>query len=380
VWRLCSGQEQGVAKPTRHRSKWRIRWTDHTGHRRSEVFDRYEDAELALLRHKVEVADVRLGHRPPVTTGKGFDELCDRWLRSRASQKRSEKDDRSIIERHLRPAFGSLAVANVDVSAADTFVAERSHLSPKTINNHLTLLISMLRFAVDLGWLRAVPRIKKPKVGLDTDYRYLRTNQEVAEFLQAAEVEGEHVYVLYATATYTGLRAGELAGLQWSDIDLDQRLITVRRSYHGPTKSGRVRHVPILDPLLPLLRTWRLRHPGRLVFTNRDGRMLRPSARAFQEVLHRVLDRAGFESPVVGGKRRWHVTFHGLRHTFASSWVTCGGDIFKLQKLLGHSTIEMTMRYAHLAPDAFVTDYDRLGSEALGASENARVVTLTPAH
>jgi integrase len=186
----------------------------------------------------------------------------------------------------------------------DAFVAERTHLSPKTINNHLTLLISMLRFAVDLGWLRTIPRIKKPRAGLDTDYRYLQTTREVADFLQAAREAGEHVHVLYAMATYTGLRAGELAGLQWSDVDLDRRLITVRRSYHGPTKSGRVRHVPILDPLLPLLRTWRLRHFGQLLFANRDGGMLRPSARAFQEVLHRVLDRAGFESPVVGGKRR----------------------------------------------------------------------------
>jgi hypothetical protein len=66
----------------------------------------------------------------------------------------------------------------------------------------------------------------------------------------------------------------------------------VQRSFDGPTKAEDVRYVPILDMLLPSLRRWRLTHPGRLVFTNRDGRMFGPSARVFQEVLHRVLRRA----------------------------------------------------------------------------------------
>ncbi|MBV9949395.1 MAG: hypothetical protein JOZ69_21310, partial [Myxococcales bacterium] len=81
-------------------------------------------------------------------------------------------------------------------------------------------------------------------------------------------------------------------GQRWPDVDLERRLITVQRSFDGPTKSDRVRYVPILDPLLPVLRASRLRHPGRLVFTNQAGTMLQPSARVFQEVLHRVLGRA----------------------------------------------------------------------------------------
>jgi integrase len=368
-----------VAKPTRHRGKWRIRWTDHTGKRQSEVFERYADAEIALNRHKLEAAEVRRGHRSPVTAGKTFAELCDYWLEARASRKRSERDDRSIVERHLRPAFGGLPLCSIGVAEVDAFVAQQAHLSPKTVHNQLTLLVSMLRLAVDLGWLLRVPRLKKPKVCLDTDYRYLRSESEVTGFLRAADVEEEHVLVLYATALSTGLRAGEVAGLRWSDVDLNARLITVCRSYHGPTKSGRIRHVPILDPLLPILRAWRIRHPGDLVFTNRDGRMFGPSSRVFQEILHRVLDRAGFESPVIGGKRRWYITFHGLRHTFASHWMMRGGDLFKLRTILGHSSVEMTMRYAHLAPDAFGADYGRLGDTWLPNDESACVLPIRSA-
>ena len=53
-----------------------------------------------------------------------------------------------------------------------------------------------------------------------------------------------------------------------------------------------------------------------------------------------------------------------LRHTFAAQWVLRGGDIFKLQRILGHQSIQMTMRYAHLAPEAFAADFDRFGTEA----------------
>ena len=75
--------------------------------------------------------------------------------------------------------------------------------------------------------------IRKPRNRDEKAYRYLRTDQEIARFLRAASDEDEHVYALYACAVYTGLRAGELAGLRWADVDLDRRLITVNRSFRG---------------------------------------------------------------------------------------------------------------------------------------------------
>jgi integrase len=89
--------------------------------------------------------------------------------------------------------------------------------------------------------------------------------------------------------------------------------------------------------------------------------MIGPSSRIFQEVLHRVLDAAGFGTVQRNGKERPYVRFHDLRHTFASLWVMKGGDVFRLQRILGHGSITMTQRYAHLAPDAFKDDYARLG-------------------
>jgi len=372
-----------MARPTRLRDKWRIRWIDENGKRRSEVYGSYEDAEFKLKQHEVEVQQVKRGLRPPTGPDRSFEDLAAYWLRVKAPAKRSARDDESIIRTHLRPFFGGLRLAEITAAMANEFKISKAHLSNKTVNNHLTLLIAMLNAARhDLTWLTEVPRIKKHRfIKFEKDFRYLKTKEEIARFLRAARAQGEMIFMLNATAVYTGMRAGELAGLHWDDVDLDRRLITVQRSYEGPTKSGDVRHVPVLEPLFPLLRKWRLRHPGRLVFTNESGRMIGQSGRPFQEVLHRVLEAAEF--PLIeykGKKDQRYVTFHGLRHTFASHWVMAGGTLFKLQKILGHKSIETTMRYAHLAPDAFAEDYELLGKDVqLGGDVRQLVEHQQPA-
>lgn len=301
---------------------------------------------------------MRRGHEVPLPPDKTFGELCDYWLEKRVPHKRSGKHDKRIISRHLRPAFGDRRLRELTVEDTDAFTNDQAPLDPKTIHNHLTLFIAMMHVAVDLRWLERVPGVKKPSVLLfDKDFSFLRSDDEVGRFLRAAVAEDEMVLVLYATAVYTGMRAGELAGLRWEAVSFERRLFTVARSFDGPTKSGEVRHVPMLDPLLAPLRAWRLRHGGDLVFTNRDGRMLQRSSRVFQEVLMRVLDRAGLPRRPNG---RGYVRFHDLRHTFASHWMMRGGDLSKLQRILGHASPIMTNRYAHLAPEAYTADHGRL--------------------
>lgn len=118
-----------------------------------------------------------------------------------------------------------------------------------------------------LRWIeaRAHPKIKKPKVPKPNhkDYKRLRTKDEIQRFLRAARAEPDPtVFQLYALAILTGLRAGELAGLRWTDVELERRQIHVRRSYGGPTKSGDDRIVPLVDSALALLRKWSLRSSG----------------------------------------------------------------------------------------------------------------------
>jgi integrase len=352
------------ARPVKHYNKWRIRWIDAGGKRRSATFDSHREAEVSLLRNQLEAEEIRRGIRESVQPDRTFAEIAVQWIDHRAAHKRSGKSDVSIINRHLRPVFGEYRLLEVTVARVDAFKTELlTRVGPKTVHNILTLLVAMLNYAVDLGWIAKAPRIRKPKIVHNpNDYRYLRTDGEIRRFLRSARAEGESVFTMYATAIYTGMRAGELAGLRWSCVNFDQRLITVQASYDGPTKAGDVRYVPILDALLPALRAWRLKHPGDLVFANAAGSMHGPSARIFQEVLHRVLASGGFATTCDRqGRTRRYLTFHGLRHTFASQWMMKGGDIFKLQRIGGWKSFEMVQRYAHLAPHAFEADWGRMG-------------------
>jgi integrase len=193
-------------------------------------------------------AEIQRGDRVAIVEGKTFDDLADHWI-----------DD-------------------------------------KTNKNILTLPTTMLHKGCELGWLTAVPKITKPRIAINwRDFHYLRSREGIDRFLAAARMEGDDVFALYAVAVFNGMRAGEIAALERGDVNLDQRIITVGRSFSGPTKSDAVRRVPVLDALLPILREWKLKHPGRLVFTNRDGRMHGKGARIFQEVLSRVLVRAKIE-------------------------------------------------------------------------------------
>lgn len=155
-----------MAKPIKHRGKYRIRWTDENGKRRSEVHRTHADAQQALRKRQAEAEDIRRGLRPRNPAERTFPELCDYWLSTRAKQKRSGRDDASIIRVHLLPAFGALMLPELTVERIDRFVAQRGHLAAQTIRNHLTVLGAMLTKAVELGWLLEKPKVRKPKVRL----------------------------------------------------------------------------------------------------------------------------------------------------------------------------------------------------------------------
>ena len=98
-----------MARPIKHRGKYRIRWQDAAGRRRSACFTSYSAAERALRKFQAEADDLRAGLVDPVAKAaarKSFDDLADYWLDHVAVHKRSDKDDRSILRWHLRPALG----------------------------------------------------------------------------------------------------------------------------------------------------------------------------------------------------------------------------------------------------------------------------------
>jgi integrase len=149
----------------------------------------------------------------------------------------------------------------------------------------------------------------------------------------------------------TGVRRGELFSLNWRDVDLQGRKITIRGEI---AKSGNTRHIPLNDEALEVLQMWRSQTEGDgFVFESPKGGRFDNVKKAW----HGVLEDAGLclkeKDPKTGKERIIRYTFrwHDMRHTFASKLVMAGANLYDVKELLGHSTIAMTEIYAHLAPD-----------------------------
>lgn len=292
----------------------------------------------ALLKSKFARGD-SLEKRPDAPM---FSEFVPVWMESyvAANNKLSEQRMKaSILRHHLVPFFGKMRLDHIVAEDIERYKARKREegLSPKSINNQLTVLGRCLRSAVEWGRILLMPRIALMKShSRRVDFL---TEDEARRLLIAPAPELLHRMIFVALRT--GLRLGELLGLSWSDIDFEGNTITVQQSWvrreMTTTKSHRIRHVPLAGDLRHLLYTER-RSKG-LVFPF-PGLGEKPwSTDGATRELKRLCRNAGIERKV-----GWHL----LRHTFASHLAMKGVPLRVIQELLGHSTIAMTERYAHL--------------------------------
>lgn len=271
-----------------------------------------------------------------------FADFADEFVATYAvtNNKKSEvQTKRSAFKNHLTPAFGKIRLDMIGSREIERFKSKKlaDGFSPKTINNWLTMLRKTLAVAVDWQLLKVIPPIKWLRVP-PTKFDFL-TFEEADRLIAAAD--GEWLPMI-TVALKTGLRQGELLALAWDDIDLVAgRLVVSRNLSRGEIttpKNGKTREIPLGDDVLAALK--RHRHlRGDVVFCTSAGNMFTKGES--KHPLWRACKRAGLRR--VG----WHV----LRHTFASHLVMRGAPIKAVQELMGHSTVTMTERYAHLSPD-----------------------------
>lgn len=271
-----------------------------------------------------------------------FAQFAERFMATYAptNNKASEVESKKgILRVHLLPTFGALPLDRIGVAEVEGYKARKltANMARKSINNQLTVLRKILATAVEWRVIASVPQIKWLKTAAP-EFDFL-TFEEASQLISAAAPDWRAAVTI---AIRTGLRQGELRALRWSDVDLDAGRIVVRRAVWrdiiSTPKNGRAREIPLSKQAVAALRE----HPrrGEVVFSAPDGTML--SKGAMRWPLWNACKGAGLRR--IG----WHVA----RHTFASHLVMRGAPLKAVQELMGHSTIEMTMRYAHLSPDA----------------------------
>jgi integrase len=245
--------------------------------------------------------------------------------------------------------------------------ARKNGLMSATINRRVSTLKSVLSRAALWGViedspLRGMKHLKTDKTG---KVRYL-TGDEEKRLRNALEARQEryreervshnkwltvrhrdglsglderftdYLMPMVIIALNTGMRRGELFNLIWSDIDLEKRQLTVQGS---GAKSGNTRYLPLNDEAFSTLVAWRNQNSGLgLVFPSPvTGERLGHIKRSWAGLI-KLADIHNFR-------------FHDLRHSFASKLVMAGVDLNTLRELLGHASMDMTLRYAHLAPE-----------------------------
>lgn len=284
-----------------------------------------------------------------------FGGFAPRWFEEYVLPNNKQSEQRAkkyILHSYLIPFFGKMPLTQITAQHIEQYKAHlKGKLANKTLNNHLSVLKKCLGTAYEWSGLAGTP----PKViwlkSMQPKMDYLTSEESEALLANAEGI----VYELLLTALRTGMRQGELKGLQWSSIDWESRLITVQHSRNDYTKeldspkSNRVRHIPMAPDLYQTLHK-RRKEIG-YVFLDLDKH-------AFDEQrlrlrLAKICRKAGLR------KIGWHT----LRHTFASQLVINGTALPVVQALMGHSTITMTMRYTHLAPSTLRSAIDLLATK-----------------
>jgi integrase len=156
--------------------------------------------------------------------------------------------------------------------------------------------------------------------------------------MEALKRCGDYLRIMVIVSLNTGARRGALFSLLWSDVDLDMKILTLRGE---DEKNSKMNYVPINHVAFAAFMEWRRVSKGDLVFPSpRTGNRLTECRHAW----HSLMKAAQIEN------FRWH----DMRHDFASQLVMKGVDLNTVRELLGHADMKMTLRYAHLAPEAKV--------------------------
>lgn len=271
----------------------------------------------------------------------------ERWIRDHCEANRHKtsgiQSNKEIYAKHLK-RYDDVPLHAID----DALIADlkarcnEAGLKPKTTNNVLTVLGSMLKCAV--RW-RVIP--EAPSVTL------LKINKARMPFLPAEQYErlvagaravGPRALAVVLLAGDGGLRAGEILSLEWKDVDLERRIIAVQRAevrgVVDDTKGRAGRGIPVTGSLGETLAAIK-RTNGRVIHggSSKGG----VDRQTLNQLVRAAEARAGL--PITG-------KLHILRHTYASLLVGAGASIYQLQEALGHKDTATTQGYAKLDPMA----------------------------
>lgn len=313
--------------------------------------------------------------KPPKTVT----DACESWLRSctRNELERSTlKAYRSHARIHIEPKIGDHPLTELTRSEVRDFMDELidEGVSRALVKKIMVSLRAVLSEAVEREWMtHNVAAEVKVKRGTRRHARRVEfpTKDEIRTIIDNAPASHRAMFV---TAIFTGMRISELRGLAWEAVDFERKVIRIVQradeySQIGPPKSrAGVREIPMAPTVVSMLRDWQAHCPARdlgLVFPNSVGKV-----QNYANIYNRVFKPMLVANGIVDEHGNARFGIHALRHAAASLFIEQGWNPKKIQTLLGHASITMTMDvYGHLFENAEedVSMFEKLERDLLAA-------------
>lgn len=270
----------------------------------------------------------------------------DEWLET---GKKRPRDDRNLYKKHVAAWFAEKRLSDISPFHLEQMRMDllKKGYAPATVKHCLVLARQIINKAIAWGmWDGENPtrKIKMPKLNNRRE-RFL-TPTEAERLLGDLEMVSDRLHDMSLLSLHTGMRAGEIFGLRWGDVDLDNKLIHI-----ADPKSGEARKAFMTQAVAEALQARKNgeNHLEEYVFTANRGSGKGGKILEVSNAFARAVDRLGFNDGIMDPRQK--VTFHTLRHTFASWLALRGTPILTIKELLGHKSLAMTERYSHLLPD-----------------------------
>ena len=269
--------------------------------------------------------------------------------------------EKSYYKKWIEPVIGNVPLCDLNMEHLErvTSKVQNAGRASATIRHVIAIISQMWNRGYDLELVTGespVRRIKKPRAD-NKRVRFL-TEQDAKSLLSALATRSKITHDIALLSLFCGLRAGECHNLVWADIDFTQGSIHIRDA-----KNKKSRFAYMTAEIKKMLQArYELRDKDDLIFPSRTGQAKTEISDTFSRTVESLKLNEGIHD------RRNKVVFHTLRHTFASWLVQRGTPLYDVATLMGHSTLEMTKRYAHLAPENL-----RMAVQGLeGALENPK--------
>ena len=299
---------------------------------------------------------IRLGEDPLAHKKKKkiitLDQVANNHYDAKELHNKNNKQAKARYINHIHPVFGHVGIASIQRKDIEKFqqmlskkVSRNKVLSPKTINLILGEFRVIFSYAIENEIVKDNPVQKVKPLKIDNARERFLDSNEIKLLLD--EIKGiKKLYVFVLLALTTGARSGSIHALQKKDIDLHHKVITLKDEKNQSTYKAFLENkelISIFESLLPKLKSndyimeyfFNSKHSQNLA-----ERQLRP---IFHKLFNKDLDKNDLKNRVV---------IHTLRHTFASHLAMSGTPIYTIQKLMNHKDINMTLRYAKLAPES----------------------------